>query len=84
MAQRGDTFDRLLIARAATVRLFEFHINSMIPLPSTGPWGGDTSASSVAAMAELPHSSAPSPVLRVQKPRALPLNWCFATDDGAS
>jgi hypothetical protein len=33
VAQRGDTFDRLVIARAATVRLFEFHINSMIPLP---------------------------------------------------
>jgi hypothetical protein len=36
VAQRRDTSDRLVIARPATVRLFEFHINSMIPLPSTG------------------------------------------------
>ena len=41
MAQRADTFGRLVIARAATVRLFEFHINSMIPLPSTGPVGAE-------------------------------------------
>ena len=61
MASARDTFDRLVIARPATVRLFEFHINSMIPLPSTGPWGGDTSASSVVAMAEPPPFERPEP-----------------------
>jgi hypothetical protein len=60
VAQRGDTSDHLLIARPATVRLFEFHIKSMIPLPLTGPWGWSYVGVNLVAMAEPRHSSAPS------------------------